>query len=91
LALTQSGIEPLKESKTVIVNAVPNPVTDAFALDINTEEVVSVQLLGLDGQIIRTWSTPITEMSLDGIQSGIYILKVKFKNNYLATAKILKL
>jgi photosystem II stability/assembly factor-like uncharacterized protein len=79
-ALTVPGLD----SDNVSFRIFPNPASGSMTIELNTERSlpVTAQLLEISGKIAGSWSftsgieTLHYPVNLDGIQSGIYILKL---------------
>lgn len=67
----------------------PNPTTGV--LNINSPgEIDQVQILNLQGQMIRTENGNVRTLSLTDLSSGVYMLKVIAKNGASSMQKIVK-
>ncbi len=67
----------------------PNPTTGV--LNINSpEEIDQVQVLNLEGQIVRMENGNIRTLSLTDLSSGVYMLKVVAKSGASSMQKIVK-
>ncbi|MDO9154801.1 MAG: alpha-amylase family glycosyl hydrolase [Paludibacter sp.] len=67
----------------------PNPVIDKLILS-SDEVITKVELITLYGSVIKTFNNE-TILSLNDIQSGIYLLKVNFANGKQQVERIVKL
>ena len=65
----------------------PNPVTTTLNVLLN-EEIENVEIYSINGRLISTHTSLILDVS--NLQSGLYIVKVKNKNNQVAIKKFIK-
>jgi len=68
----------------------PNPVTDGAITVKADQKFERVEILNILGQIVQTEelsSVYMCKLNLD-LQSGIYLIKVTFKNNTYSTKRI---
>lgn len=83
------------ETKAEIV-VYPNPTTDYVNIKLkdleSTNEKRSYQLYDIQGRLIKqsTINDTETQVSLSGLRTSIYILKVNFNNKAFQSFKILK-
>lgn len=60
----------------------PNPTTGCFFIE-TTETLVSVELFHQDGRLLRCWKGTEEKMSLEGLSSGLYLLRITTENGIL--------
>ena len=78
-----------KDFKLSTFTIAPNPVNDVAVISAtNNETVKTVTLTNTLGQVVMHGNTATVNMA--ALQSGIYIVKVQFDNNQVATKKIIK-
>ena len=65
----------------------PNPVITTLNILLN-EEIENVEIYSINGRLISTHTSLILDVS--NLQSGLYIVKVKNKNNQVAIKKFIK-
>jgi len=67
----------------------PNPVNEIATINIGANDIIkSVTITNTLGQVVQQGNSATVNMS--SLQSGIYIVKVQFSNNQVATKKIIK-
>lgn len=67
----------------------PNPVNDIATITVtNGQAVKSVSVANTLGQVVMQGNS--TTVNMASLQSGVYIVKVQFDNNQVATKKIIK-
>ena len=69
----------------------PNPVKDNIVYLKNYENVISAELMYMDGTLVKTFDIQSSAINLSGITSGVYLLKVNGNNNESTMQKIIKL
>lgn len=74
---------------TSFINVFPNPVSDN--LTIETSAKSSIEILNIEGQIIKTTNTAVKQTSIDvsNLSSGVYIIKAKTDRGF-AVKKLIK-
>ena len=65
----------------------PNPVATTLNILLN-EEIENIEIYSINGRLISTHTSLILDVS--NLQSGLYIVKVKNKNNQVAIKKFIK-
>ena len=65
----------------------PNPVATTLNILLN-EEIENVEIYSINGRLISTHTSLILDVS--NLQSGLYIIKIKNKNNQVAIKKFIK-
>ncbi|MES2588145.1 MAG: choice-of-anchor V domain-containing protein [Bacteroidota bacterium] len=92
-SITVQNCASLDEKLNEILLLYPNPVEDEFTLK-NIDLVIfsKVELLDLNGKIIQDWNISKKEenFSLQGIESGSYLIKIKGTNSELIKAILIK-
>lgn len=72
------------------IKVYPNPFQTTFQLKIqNNNEVNSIQLFDVNGQIVRDLNPLNSEFYFPGLNGGVYFLKVKF-NQKISVLKMVK-
>jgi hypothetical protein len=74
--------------KAATISIYPNPVSDVATIATNGQQVKLVNVINTLGQTVLQGSTNTIDLS--NLQNGIYIIKVQFDNNQVATKKIVK-
>jgi hypothetical protein len=54
----------------------PNPAGDHLSFQFDTDEA-EVELINVLGEVVRTWVNPENYVSLDGIRSGVYLIRIR--------------
>lgn len=67
----------------------PNPVTDAFAVSIDTKKI---EIYNVTGQLVKTFTNTFSDesLSVSDLQKGVYLVRVMDNNNNQATKKFIK-
>jgi len=64
------------------VKAYPNPASSYFKIDLNDEQINSVEIFSLNGQIALYWRTNTNHFEIPyNLPNGVYLLKVQTENN----------
>lgn len=83
-------IEVINEAKTL--NIFPNPANGFLRLDIQNNECHSIEVIDLVGnKILSIHSDFQKPINIERLSSGIYVLKVRFKDNTIRVLKFEKL
>jgi len=78
-----------KDFKLSTFTIAPNPVNDIATITVpNGQDIKSVSVTNTLGQLVMQGNS--TTVNIASLQSGIYIVKVQFDNNQVATKKIIK-
>ncbi len=85
--LTSSSDEVVYSNEIFVY---PNPTKDYFTVSNPTYEDLSVELLDLNGNIVRNWRTiiPDERLSMVGLAKGIYFYKIQSETEIIQTGKI---
>ena len=69
------------------ISIYPNPVKNSFAIN---QAVSSVEVYTITGQLVASYNSVAAnqELLIDGLESGIYLVKIKDQNNLFQTKKI---
>jgi len=69
------------------ISIYPNPVKNSFAIN---QAVSSVEVYTITGQLVANYYSVAAnqELLIDGLESGIYLVKLKDQNNFIQTKKI---
>jgi hypothetical protein len=69
------------------ISIYPNPVKNSFALN---QTVNSIEIYTITGQLVASYNSVAAnqELLIDGLESGIYLVKIKDQNNLFQTKKI---
>lgn len=67
----------------------PNPFTDTITISAD-QKVSSMAVYDISGKLIREIANPSASVSLRDLQSGVYLIKVLFKNGTAKTIKAVK-
>jgi|GEM_PF-2466761 len=79
------------EAKTQLnLQVYPNPVASQGLLYIHSMAAMEqVQLIALDGRIIKEWKTELTTgMSMEGIEHGLYFIRAMDQNGMLYSGRV---
>src|SRR5690606_37217193 len=70
----------ITDSKLEMLKIYPNPTSDKIHFNKN---IVSVVLYNVNGQIIKKWNQPMSEIDISDLMTGIYILQIKNDNTII--------
>jgi len=74
--------------KAASISISPNPVNNVATIATNGQLIKNVSVINTLGQTVLQGNT--NTLDLSNLQNGIYIIKVQFDNNQVATKKIVK-
>ena len=77
-----------KDENTTSLKLYPNPATDMITIE-NLETPAKVDIYNLCGRIVQSYDNVTSQISIDKLTSGIYILNIK-NNNINEQHKIIK-
>ena len=71
------------------VNLYPNPSSDHFSLNANTQKV---QIFSVTGQLVKTFGSQSAEsqFNISDLNNGVYLVKATDENNRTKTIKLIK-
>ncbi len=82
-------ITEINEIDKPTIKIYPNPVKNLFRIEnIKNIEIESISLTNINGQIIKRFDSRKTQLDISEITSGLYFLKISYKNGEL-TKKIM--
>jgi uncharacterized delta-60 repeat protein len=65
-----------------MVKAYPNPSASHFKIDLNDEEIISVEMFSNNGQFALYWRSNSNQFDIPlNVPNGVYVLKVQTENN----------
>lgn len=71
------------------LNLFPNPSQNQQIISfINTESEVQISIINLSGQLVKSITTKENYFSIEGLNSGMYIVRVTGKDEAIRTAKL---
>ena len=85
-----TGIDKIS---SISVNLFPNPVVDNLSISLSeTANVEQIELYNTAGTLMATEKNinKTVNMSMNNYDNGIYIVRIKFKNNYSTVYKVVK-
>ena len=71
------------------INVYPNPFTDVLNIS-DVKDVVSVSILALSGRLVKTIAKPSSQLNLAELKSGMYLIKLSYKDGSERTVKAMK-
>lgn len=74
------------ETQAAHLRVYPNPASERLFVD---GEYASAELLSLSGKIMQSFSVPSSELSLEGLESGVYFLRFVLPDGVTCTQKII--
>lgn len=82
--------DPIELQSRIVVW--PNPTAGMLNIDYleNRNKIEHVRIVGIDGKILKDYTTAARTIDLDGFSRGIYLLQVEFKDGLRATYRISK-
>jgi len=78
-----------KEIEAIGVKLFPNPTSDVIHMEFE-KPVSRIELFDIQGRKINTDIGP-TNLNLSILESGIYILKIRFENGHIHSEKVVKI
>ncbi len=81
------GTNEINSEKNISIY--PNPFTDVINIS-DIKNVVSVSITDLSGRIVKTIAKPTTKLYLGELQSGMYLITLKYKDGSVTTLKAIK-
>jgi hypothetical protein len=71
--IVESGTVSIEENSAISVSAYPNPAVNELNISAS-EEIVQIEILSLDGKVIKT--SKLTKIDVKSLTGGIYIYRV---------------
>ena len=70
----------------------PNPTSGMLNIDNlqNRNKIEYVRIVGMDGKLLKTYTTSVRTINLDGFAKGVYLMEVGFKDGLHASYRISK-
>ena len=74
----EDTISSTNEPTTFSYSIYPNPVTDYLFIDIDSEEVISIQVFDMTGSVLyeQDISSQTTEIHMSGLSEGLYLVRL---------------
>lgn len=82
------GLKPIEDRKYSNLQVYPNPAISSIFI-LTEESYSSVKIFNTNGQIVTQLETQASEVSIEGLKSGIYLLQIITEKGIL-TSKFLK-
>lgn len=81
------GTSEIADGKQITV--FPNPFTDVLNIS-DIKGLVSVSITDMSGRTVKTIDKPSTQLHLGELQSGMYLVNLKYKDGSVKTVKAIK-
>lgn len=77
-------ITEINDNDKPVIQIYPNPVKDKLIIEnIKNIEIESISLINLNGQIVKQFNSLGTQLDISDISSGLFFLKITYKNGEL--------
>lgn len=86
---TYSAVGTVLVNGGVSIGLYPNPVAELLNIS-NAGLVKTIQLISLEGKMLKEWSSPLAALSLTEFPAGMYLVKMLLKNGTITEQQILK-
>jgi len=84
-------IAEINEIDKPVIKIYPNPVKNLFRIEnIENIEIKSISLTKINGQIIKQFDPMKTQLDISEVSSGLYFLKISYKNGKLTKKMIIE-
>lgn len=80
IPLSAEGVLGLSNLSDLGIVLHPNPAQDVFRLSGTSSEILTVQLLDIQGREMKTFANSSSVYPLESVSNGIYLVKVYFQN-----------
>lgn len=80
IPLSADGVLGLSNLTDLGIVLHPNPAQNVFRLSGETNKIVSVELIDLQGREVKAYANPSIAYPLESVSNGIYLVKVFFNN-----------
>ncbi|MBL8004460.1 MAG: T9SS type A sorting domain-containing protein [Candidatus Kapabacteria bacterium] len=86
LYATKTGVE---ETESEEIRLFPNPTNTTLSISGNTNDITSVQILNINGQIVQTSSNK-KQVSVSHLSAGVYLVKMTMLDGSIKTSTFIK-
>ncbi len=81
----------ISETNKPVIQIYPNPMKNNFRVEnISNIEIESISLININGQITKQFDSKKTQFDISKISSGLYFLKISYKNGELIEKVIIE-
>ncbi len=84
-----SDVMSTSETSVKPIAVYPNPFTDILTIT-DVKNMSTIHILDSSGRNVKMFSNPSSELNLSDLKTGLYILRIKYKNGLVKSVKVIK-
>lgn len=88
--LTDDGTLSVTDIETKTLEVYPNPVENRLNLNYDKQEIKYIQILDLQGRLVKEFAAKVETISTEDLPSGTYFIKTTYRNGVAEKAKFIK-